>query len=383
MKRPDVPTNLPTVAIAAQAIAARHARQEARAARVRAEEVRAIAEGPEPTYPEAWAAEEAEAVDAVAAAMAEALWEAHRETPSLLSRIRYVTSGRMVRPCRGTEGDWRSYCPSHYLRMRRQDEFRTVAKRGADGSWREEQQVLRAGMPADEVADMLGFSSDDDLLQAIIAEAQDGAGYTHAEALAEGREAAWRDPDVAALRMAHGEAFDAQREAYDAALAQVDMWATYADTMEAAAAQADAALVALGRIPPAVPAPAARPEVPALPSRRARKAAARAARPNLAASLAQAASGIVAAVAGMARRIPQEARGRAVAAVATGERLAVEAMEGAAIVGGWLMEPAAALWTDATREAAALLGIGGRHGRQCQPAPRGSAEVMQAGWWAA
>jgi hypothetical protein len=76
MQHPEIPCHLRTVGIAAQAVAVRYAREQARWARRRADEVRAIAEGPEPTYPEEWAAEEAAALEAVAASMADALWEA-------------------------------------------------------------------------------------------------------------------------------------------------------------------------------------------------------------------------------------------------------------------------------------------------------------------
>ncbi|HLI75591.1 MAG TPA: hypothetical protein VKV02_01500, partial [Acidobacteriaceae bacterium] len=84
-----------------------------------------------------------EAFDLSAASDAylEQMWQARRDVPSLLARIREVTGGRMMRPAQDVRGDFRDYVPPHYLRA--------------------------SGMASDEVAEALGFDNDGDLLEAL------------------------------------------------------------------------------------------------------------------------------------------------------------------------------------------------------------------------
>jgi hypothetical protein len=333
-------TSLSARRVAAMGIIAREARREAEEAKRRADEARRLAEAPDVCYPEEYRAQDRALIEAYAEDLADALWEAHRLTPSLLSRIREATCGRMIRPCIGTEGDWRRYCPRSYMRMGRTDRVRLVRREQADGTTQVESQVVRGGVPADEVADMLGFESDDDLLRAIIREAEDGAGMTRAEAMDRAREEARSIPEVAEVLRAHMAEWQALAEAQEAARFQLPMLVEAAEGADAVAARFTAEVVMAARIAAAevTPRPCAQGPAP-LPSRRERKRAA-----AHGSSLGAALHTIRTAVAAAARRMP----GQAVVALAG--------------VAGQVAGPLLAWWEDASRDVAASLGYRpGRH----------------------
>lgn len=271
-------------------------------------------------YPQDWREQEQALLANVASYIEGELWAQHRECPSLLARIRDVTSGRMVRPTQDTRGDWRRYCPASYRRMEN-------------------------GMAADEVAEMLGFPSDDEMLSAIRHEAEDGILYTHAAAAQEARELAELDAQVQALRAQHMEEHAATLAEVEAAEKRADVYQQQADAQAALAATMRQALTLL-LVAPAEAAPAARVRtMAALPTRTERKAVA-------------------------ARTLGETARALAEAAVAAVRQVARETAEGGAIAGGWMAEPVRALVAEARQaaagvahEARATLGLTGRHGR--------------------
>ena len=142
-----------------------------------------------------WEEEEAAVLAELTAEIADRIWAAQKAEQTLLSRIREVTGGRMLRPgSADTAQDWRESVPAHYRRMRH-------------------------GVPADEVAAELGFESEAALLAACRAEA--GHLYhTHADAWAAAEWQAAQDPRYLAWLAEHRP----EREALEAELAAVEAW---------------------------------------------------------------------------------------------------------------------------------------------------------------
>ena len=147
-------------------------------------------------YPPEWAAEEA----ALLRALAHAAEAAAQDTgePSLLARIRTLTGGAMLRPPAGSEAEW-SVVPAAYRR--------------------------KAGEPADEVAEVLGYPSEDALRMACLLDAErrrDARRISREEA----REQAQDAPEYRALLDTHAaewERMQAERDQIVAQLAQCEI----------------------------------------------------------------------------------------------------------------------------------------------------------------
>lgn len=126
----------------------------------------------------AWAQEESALLDQLAAYIAETLWSA-QQGPSLLARIREATGGKMVRPgSNDTVTDWRDDVPAHYRRM-------------------------TDGVPADMVAERLGFDGEAELLDAIREEVRRGRFHSRSEARQAAESEAVQHPEYLALVAAH------------------------------------------------------------------------------------------------------------------------------------------------------------------------------------
>jgi len=147
-----------------------------------------------------WEEEEAAVLAEITAEIADRIWAAQKAEKTLLSRIREVTGGRMLRPgSADTAQDWRESVPAHYRRM-------------------------RDGVPADEVATELGFESEAALLAACRAEA--GHLYhSHAETWAAAEWQAAQDPRYLAWLTEH----QPEREALEDDLTTLEAWLAGAD----------------------------------------------------------------------------------------------------------------------------------------------------------
>ena len=278
-------------------------------------------------YPQTWRDEEAAVLDGLAFYYADGMWAEHREVPSVLAKVRLETSGHMIRPAKDTALDWRTYCPRHYLRV-------------------------KGGVGADEVAELLGYRSESDLLLAIQQEVeQGGAGWTHGQCMDDAMAQAERDPDYTALVAEHQAAYQeacaaagrcAMRAAIYRELAQAQ------DQFAATIRQAIAVLLAA----PGETARVASTERTALPARATRKAIDRLDAPSIdeRATAAMEAAGFQ---------------------VRAGLRYVAE---GAAILGEWYAEPVRALAAEGraalagiATEARASCGGSGRHARRSEP----------------
>ncbi len=326
----------------------RRAEEEARAYREAADMEASWAAGAV-EYPQAWRQEESALAVDIASHLAGELWGHHQDCPSLLSRIREATGGRMIRPADDTRSDWRRYCPSHYMRMARADELVRVARRDVEGNQYITQEVgRRAGMAADEVAGMLGFDGDDELLQAIIREDEaGGALYTHAIASERAQELAAQDPELQGLRARHMEEYCATLAAVEAAEGRAEVYIAQADAQARLAEAIRQALAVMLAAPlPQLARQQKAGFVAALPTRAERRASA-------------------------ARTLGEAVRAEAVRLAGEARRIARETGEGAAIAGGWLADPARALAAEARaslldlrREARGTFGLVGRHCRR-------------------
>lgn len=183
------------------AMVAANARRNAEEARERADRI-AGEVGPEPTYPAEWAAEEDAMEDGLTAQYVADLWEQRQQVPSVLSQVREVTGGKMIRPT-GAGVEWREQIPRHYLR-------------------------IRDGIGADSVADMLGYPGEDALRAAIAAEVG---------TLATGR--AQLEPE--ARQMARAEAWEVCSAHQSEFAAMLDRWQATRDAVEAAEQAAEQA----------------------------------------------------------------------------------------------------------------------------------------------
>lgn len=142
-------------------------------------------------YPPEWTAEEA----ALLRALAHAAEAAAQDTgePSLLVRIRTLTGGAMLRPPTGSEAEW-SVVPAAYRR--------------------------KGGEPADEVAEALGYPSEDALRMACLLDAErrrHGRQLSHTEA----REQAQEAPEYRALVESHAVEWDRMQAERDQIITQL------------------------------------------------------------------------------------------------------------------------------------------------------------------
>lgn len=263
-------------------------------------------------YPAEWEEEEARVWEQAVAFHLEALWQERREQPSILSRVRQETGGRMIAPPTVTREEWRTSAPAHYLRA--------------------------SGMRADDVATCLGFAGEEELRAAIVAEAGPLA-RAKMDLRPEAERLAWQEPimeefaarraDYAGAMEVEAEEGGAMWEAAEAAIRKARelrdtlgavMGAAGAEVVMAAARVTDSewdvaamaaaftgdGLEAVGQAP-SVPAPVA-PVAPALPHRTYRTHRnAPGARRVLLAGIAGAAAQVAAVLEGFAQRVGQAA----------------------------------------------------------------------------
>lgn len=197
--------------VARLAVDAARMGREAEAMRARAEEARAALAGI--AYPAAWEAEEEEAWAQAVAFHLEALWADRRGRRSILALVREATGGRMIAPPQGTREEWRTSVPAHYLRAR--------------------------GMRADDLATCLGYAGEDELRDAIQAEAGTLA-CAKADLLPEAQRLAAEEPifeEYAGRRADHAEAVALAEEAALDAGALADLAAEAARAADTARAR--------------------------------------------------------------------------------------------------------------------------------------------------